>query len=225
MGWWEDGWDGEGGSNTRHPLEKGCGIILTWCLQEAWVPHSLWVNNFKPQRVAEWVCCCVQHFGWVCAGFICVLQYILLGFLWVPQFLQWVPVGLFWVPRLCVAICNGFLLGSCWVPVFLQQISMGSSWVPVGFRGLVSLSAVGSSWVPAGFRGSVSLIAVGSSWVPAGFRGFVSRPFTHVAWIFVALLLDTLHPRYLERASELTRVSVDFRGFPWISMGYAQKTK
>ena len=142
---------GGGGSNTRHRLEKGCGIILTWCLQEAWVPHSLWVNNFKPQRVAEWVRCCVQHFGWVCAGFICVLQYILLGFLWVPQFLQWVPVGLFWVPRLRVAICSGFLLGSCWVPVFLQQISLGSPWVPLGFLLGSAAFCRNLQWVPLGF--------------------------------------------------------------------------
>ena len=140
--------------------------------------------------MAEWVCCCVQHFGWVCAGVICVLQYILLGFLWVPQFLQWVLVGLFWVPRLCVAICSGFRLGSCWVPVFSQHISMGSSWVPAGFRSLVSLFAVGSGWVPAGFRSFVSLFAVGSSWVPAGFRGFVSLFAVGSCWVPVGFRMD-----------------------------------
>ena len=52
----------------------GCGIKLTWCLQEAWVPHSLWVNNFKPQRVAVWVCHCGHVFGWVRVGLSCFLQ-------------------------------------------------------------------------------------------------------------------------------------------------------
>ena len=33
----------------------------------------------------------------------------------------------------------------------------------------------------------------------------------------MALLLDTLHPRYRERSSELHLFSVDFHGFPWTS--------
>ena len=117
-----------------------------------WVPPSLWVKIFKPQRVCVWVCCCVQHFGWVPPGLTCFLQCILLGLLWAPQFFQWVLLAVFWAPRLCLTICSGLHMGSNWAPVFLQLLvvgsRMGSSWAPVFLQVFAVGSRMGSFWAP-----------------------------------------------------------------------------
>ena len=129
---------------------------------------SLWVKIFKPQRVCVWVCCCVQHFGWVPPGLTCCLQCILLGLLWAPQFFQWVPLAVLWAPRLCLTICGGLHMGSYWAPVFLQVCAMGSVWVATGPGNCVSTFLVGSAWAllgfPCVFAALCSGFILGSCW-------------------------------------------------------------
>lgn len=134
-------------------------------------PPSLWVKIFKPQRVCVWVCCCVQHFGWVPPGLTCFLQCILLGLLWAPQFFQWVPLAVLWAPRLCLTICGGLHMGSYWAPVFLQVCAMGSVWWLLGPHGLLLGSCIFAgvcSGLPHGLLLGARVFAATCSGLPHG---------------------------------------------------------
>ena len=158
----------EGTPESKHPLEKGCGIILTpWEPQgnppdHVPIPPSLWLKNYKSHRVFEWVLSLRTRFrrGFMLADtiftafpggflmgssvFASFFSGLLLAFLGSP----WVPLGFY-------TGCKGFvglLLRSSWAPHWLH----GFVWASVGF-------VLGSSWAPDGLLLFCKDLVLGSS--------------------------------------------------------------
>ena len=165
-----------------------------------------------------------------------VLQCILLGFLWAPQFfpmgsacclmgsealshyLRWAPHGLLLGSCVFAGVCNGLCvggywasMGSSWAPVFLRVFAvgsrMGSSWAPVFLQLLVVGSRMGSSWAPV----FSNYLWWAPAWAPFGLLYFCRYLRWAPAWAPSGLLCFAGHGVL---AAKNTIVGFEIRKFP-----------